>query len=51
MTLNPELRAPARILATSTAPNIVAEVTQDLLSRWSSRSFEAKYAQEFLQLG
>ncbi|KAJ2741654.1 hypothetical protein GGI20_005035 [Coemansia sp. BCRC 34301] len=29
-----DLAAPARILATSEAPNIVAEVTRDLLARW-----------------
>ncbi|KAJ2789771.1 hypothetical protein H4R20_007121, partial [Coemansia guatemalensis] len=51
MTLNLELRAPARVLANSTAPNIVAEVTQDILTRWSTRSFEAAHAQELLRLG
>ncbi|KAJ1940809.1 hypothetical protein FBU59_003696, partial [Linderina macrospora] len=32
--MDPEYRSVARILATSQAPNIIAEVTQDLLVRW-----------------
>ncbi|KAJ2854835.1 hypothetical protein J3B02_002481 [Coemansia erecta] len=35
--MNPEYRAAARILCTSSAPNVVAEVTRDTLERWTTQ--------------
>ncbi|KAJ1924114.1 hypothetical protein EC988_010407, partial [Linderina pennispora] len=48
--MDPEYRSIARILATSRAPNIIAEVTQDLLVRWPLTAMPLLAASRQLEL-
>ncbi|KAJ2006274.1 hypothetical protein GGI04_001934, partial [Coemansia thaxteri] len=43
--MDSELRAAARILATSTSPNVVTEVARDLLARWPQQQIPSSVAE------
>ncbi|KAJ2719909.1 hypothetical protein GGI07_004924 [Coemansia sp. Benny D115] len=52
--MNPEYRSVARILGTGTAPNIISEVTRDLLARWKAAQTPATVlsaARQLVHLG